>query len=326
VHQPNGLSGALYVPAPIESAACDRSRKSGAVVAQARRRVTDAQAEVRQAQRRRVVEHSRQLVDIGNAERAARAAEDEAKDSEKTHPDDIAEQQAAVADAQTDVDTARRDVENTVLRATVAGTVSAINGTVGEYISSGSDTTPLAPGGRVGLPDVTSGAGGKDDSGSHAQRPGGGSFMVLDDVNTFQVVVPLEEADAAKVSNGQAVDVTFDSLPGLTTKATVTAMSPTGTSIKDVTNYYATMVLNQLDPRLKDGLTAQANIIVGEVGNVLVVPNSAVQQGGDSGLVTVVDPSGVKRQVQVQLGMVGDGVTQVISGLREGQDVATGDS
>ena len=326
VHQPNGLSGALYVPAPVDSSACDRSRKSGAVVEQARRRVSDAQAEVRQAQRRRVVEHSRQLVDIESARREERAAQHEAKDAKKTRPDDIAEQQAAVADAQTEVDVANHDVGNTVMRAPVAGTVSAINGTVGEYISGGSDTTPLAPGGRVGLPDVTSGAGGKDDSGSHAERPGGGSFMVLDDVNTFQVVVPLEEADAAKVSTGQAVDVTFDSLPGLTTKATVTAMSPTGTSIKDVTNYYATMVLDQLDPRLKDGLTAQANIIVGQVGNVLVVPNSAVQQGGDSGLVTVVDPSGVKRQVQVQLGMVGDGVTQVISGLREGQDVATGDS
>jgi len=87
-----------------------------------------------------------------------------------------------------------------------------------------------------------------------------------------------------------------------------------------------TVVLNELDPRLKDGQTAQANVVTGEVDNVLVVPSSAVQQAGSTGVVTVVDPDGKQRQVQVQLGMSGDNMVQVLSGLRMGQTVVVPDS
>jgi multidrug efflux pump subunit AcrA (membrane-fusion protein) len=76
-----------------------------------------------------------------------------------------------------------------------------------------------------------------------------------------------------------------------------------------------------MDPRLKDGQTAQANVITGEVDNVLVIPSSAVQQAGNTGVVTVVDADNKQRQIQVQLGMTGDGTVQVLSGLRLGQIV-----
>jgi HlyD family secretion protein len=44
-------------------------------------------------------------------------------------------------------------------------------------------------------------------------------------------------------------------------------------------------------------------------------------QSGGSGVVTVLEPDGSQRQVQVELGLAGDSVTQVIGGLREGQQV-----
>ncbi|MBV9315689.1 MAG: RND transporter, partial [Pseudonocardia sp.] len=47
---------------------------------------------------------------------------------------------------------------------------------------------------------------------------------------------------------------------------------------------------------------------------------------GSTGVVSVLQPDGSQRQVQVQLGMVGDGVTQVLSGLREGQRVVVAQS
>jgi HlyD family secretion protein len=149
---------------------------------------------------------------------------------------------------------------------------------------------------------------------------------VLDNLNTFQVVVPFAEADAARVEPNQKVDVTFDSVPDLVRHGTVVAVAPTGTNIQDVTNYYVTIVLNELDPRLKDGQTAQTSVIVSQLENVLVVPNGAIQQGGSTGVVSVLQPDGSQRQVQVQLGMVGDGVTQVLSGLREGQRVVVAQS
>jgi len=326
VHQPGGLKGELFVPAPIESSACDRARRSDQQVDDARSKLADATANAEQARQKRNVDHAQQQIAIANAKRDSRAAKYAAKDAKKARPHDIAAQEAVVADAQADLDLANRDVENTLLRAPVSGKVAAINGAVGEYLGSGSGTTPLSPGSRVALPDVTSGVGSSDDSGSKADRPGGDSFMVLDDVNTFQVVVPFEESDAAKIQPNQKVDVTFDSVPDLTRQGTVVAISPTGTQIQDVTNYYVTVVLNELDPRLKDGQTAQANVVTGEVDNVLVVPSSAVQQAGSTGVVTVLDADGKQRQVQVQVGMTGDNMVQILSGLRMGQTVVVPDS
>ncbi|HEY2100054.1 MAG TPA: RND transporter, partial [Pseudonocardia sp.] len=88
-----------------------------------------------------------------------------------------------------------------------------------------------------------------------------------------------------------------------------------------VNNYYATILLNQADPRLKGGMTAEAKVVVGGVDNVLVVPTAAVQRAGATGVVQVLQPDGTTRQVQVQLGMVGDSTTQVIDGLTEGQQI-----
>ncbi|MDQ2708271.1 MAG: biotin/lipoyl-binding protein [Actinomycetota bacterium] len=317
VHQPGGLKGELFVPAPVESAACDRARKSAAAVADARGRVEEARAETDKAQQKRSVDKAQQQVAIENARRESRTAEHEAKDAEKSRPHDIDEQQAIIEEAQADVTVASRDVENTVLRAPVDGRVAAINGTLGEYLSSGSPNTPLSPGSRVSLPNVTSGVGPGLDT-SKGDRPGGNGFMLLDDVNSFQVVVPFEESDAAKLQPNQRVDVTFDSVPDLTRQGTVVAVSPAATNIQDVQNFYATIVLNEVDSRLKDGMTAQANVIIDQIANALVVPTPAVQQGGKTGVVTMLDQNGQQRQVQVQLGRTGEGVTEVLSGLHEG--------
>ncbi|HEX8760272.1 MAG TPA: hypothetical protein VF734_09930, partial [Pseudonocardiaceae bacterium] len=55
--------------------------------------------------------------------------------------------------------------------------------------------------------------------------------------------------------------------------------------------------------------------------DVLTVPNSAVRKRGDQSSVTIVDADGVQQQVRFQAGLVGDDRTQVISGLKEGQQV-----
>jgi multidrug efflux pump subunit AcrA (membrane-fusion protein) len=129
------------------------------------------------------------------------------------------------------------------------------------------------------------------------------------------------EAEAARIKVNQQVEVTFDAVPDLERTGTVVGIAPTGTDIQGVTSYYATIVLNELDPRLMDGQTASAHVIVDQLDNTLVVPNAAIQQSGQTGIVTVLEANGATRQVQVELGLAGDSVTQVVAGLREGQQV-----
>jgi HlyD family secretion protein len=240
-------------------------------------------------------------------------------------PGSIDVQRAVVRSAAALVALAQNDVNNTILRAPIGGTVSAITGAVGEYLGAGSGTTALAPGSDAAIPGVgaaaSSDAAGNAASGLSATRPGGGAFIVLNNINTFQVVVPFEESDASKVSPNQKVEVTFDAIPDLQRAGTVLSLAPTGVNISGVTNYYATVLLTETDPRLVAGQTAEVAVATQSVDNVLTVPNAAVLRDGGQSFVNIPGPDGKPVRTPFQPGVVGDGSTQVVSGLREGQEV-----
>ena len=145
--------------------------------------------------------------------------------------------------------------------------------------------------------------------------------MVLSSAGSFQVVIPFEESDAAKIAPNQRVSVRFDALPDLTDTGTVAAIAPSATAIAGVISYYVTIDLYAPDPRLRDGQTAHAAVIIDERQNVLSVPNAAVRRQGDMAMVVVVDPNGSQHVVTIQTGIVGPDRTEVLSGLSEGQRV-----
>ncbi|MBO0848254.1 MAG: biotin/lipoyl-binding protein [Pseudonocardia sp.] len=297
-------------------------------VTAAQRQVISSRTAYTSAKSKEDVDAATGQVSIENARQSVVSAQNDVNSSGTDRPSEIAAQQAVVNSAQAAVALAQRDVDNAVLRAPVPGTVSAINGTVGEFVGSASSgTTAQAPGTAASIPSVgaaaTSDQSGNSGTGPSATRPGGGAFIVLNNVNTFQVVVPFEESDAAKIAPNQRVDVTFDAVPDLTRHGTVLSVAPAGTAISGVTNYYATIVLTDTDPRLRGGLTAQAAVLVNVLDNVLTVPNSAVIRQGGTTLVNTPGPDGKPVPVRFQPGMVGDDTTQVLSGLREGQPILT---
>jgi HlyD family secretion protein len=320
----------LLLENPLDpmSPSCNRAEKGKSAVAAYQRRIQDDQRQISASQRRADIDDAQQRVAAANARRDATAARDAAQEASTDHPHDIDEQQAEVTDARNEVVKAQRELRDTTLIAPVAGTISSINGAIGEYLGSGTGTTAQAPGSLAALPDTDSGTSSGDptSSGGKTPRPGGSAFVVLKNVNSFQIVVPFEESDAALIQANQQVDVNFDAVPGLTRHGTVASISPTGTQIQDVNNYYATVVLNDTDPRLRGGQTAETKVVVGGVNNVLVVPTAAIQRGGTSGIVQVLQPDGTTRRIQVQLGLIGDTTTQILEGLSEGQQVVIAQS
>jgi HlyD family secretion protein len=260
-----------------------------------------------------------------NARQSVVTAQNSLNSDSSDRAPNIAAQAALVANGRALVANAQRDLDNTVLYAPVAGTVSSITGAVGEWIGAGGGTSALAPGTDAAIPGVGAAATADQSSASasgapSATRPGGSAFIVLNNINTFQVVVPFEESDAAKVAPNQKVEVTFDALPDLTRDGTVLSLAPGGVDISGVTNYYATVLLTDTDPRLRSGQTAEAGVLVADLENVLVVPNSAVIKQGGRSFVNTPGPDGKPVQLSFQPGLVGDDNTQVVSGLNEGQE------
>ena len=258
---------------------------------------------------------------VDDAQASLTSAEDALTAQTTLRPNTIAAQQAAVVADQAAVDTAKQNVEETVLTAPVDGTVATVNGAAGEPVVAGNDQTPRAPGSTAPLPDTAASSPFVPSSLSAGGANAQAAFMVLTGVHSFQVVAPISELDAARVSQGQQVQVTFDAIPGLSLPGDVLALQPVATLIQDVTNYLVTVNLDTVDPRLKAGMTAHATVAVGEVKDALAVPNVAIQHSAGHSYVTLVRRDGTQAKTEIEPGLVGDTTTQVISGVGEGDHV-----
>ena len=310
------LAGSLGSSSAASSnMACSQAASAQSALTNAERQVEASRTALDQARNRRDVDAAAQQVQVENAQQGVVTAQNNLESARTDRPSLIAQQRGVVTAQEAIVRQAQKDVDDTVLRAPADGTVAAVNGAQGEFLTAGSTTTPLAPGSDGAIP----GAGAAATAGTVA-RPGGTQFIVLDNVDRFEVVVPFEESDAVRITPDQKVNVSFDAIPDLTLPGTVTAVSPSATALSGVISYYATVALAQGDPRLKNGQTAQAAVLTTELDDVLTVPNSAIRRQGDRTTVTVQQFDG-QRTVEFQPGVVGDDRTQVLSGLTAGDEV-----
>lgn len=310
--------------APTTPTACTQVASAQSAVASAKSTVTADRNNVDAAQQKKDVDNQSGKLSIANAQQEVVSAQNALNSSASDRQPTINQQAGQVAAAQSAVDQAARDLQDTTLRAPVDGVVSALNGATGEFVAPSANTSALAPGSDATIP----GTGGDSAASAAAPggsaspvRPGGTQFLVLDNVDEFQVVLAFAETDAAAITAGQKVQLTFDAVPDLTLQGSVLSVSPTGTAISSVISYYVTVVLPKGDPRLKSGMTAQAEVLTRETPNVLAVPSAAVHTANGRGVVTVVQPDGTQRSAPVQTGVTGDGKTQILSGLTEGQQV-----
>jgi membrane fusion protein, macrolide-specific efflux system len=133
------------------------------------------------------------------------------------------------------------------------------------------------------------------------------------------MTVAFSESDISKVKVGQPATVTLDALTGVELGAHVSAISTVGTTSSSVVSYNATLTLDQSDSKVKPGMSASASVIVGQAQGV-TLPNSAVTGTGSVSTVNLLQ-NGTTVQRQVIVGVRGDTRTQIVSGLRAGDQV-----
>lgn len=134
------------------------------------------------------------------------------------------------------------------------------------------------------------------------------------------------ESDIVKVSLGQRAKVTFDAFsPEEIFDATVTSIDPASTVIQDVVYYRIKLKLDNLDPRLKAGMSSNIDIRTLERENVLIVPVRAVKgENGEKYVEILNESENTTQKVKVMTGIDGDdGMLEIISGLKAGDKVVT---
>ena len=236
----------------------------------------------------------------------------------------VAAAQANVDSAQLTVQSAEKAVAATTLRAPMAGTVTAVNGAVGQTVSGGSSSASSSSSSSSTGSDgasVTGGLGGGGSSSSSSSASGGSSFITLAQVSRFKMEVSLSESDIGSVKVGQPATVTVNAASGEQFAARVadigvlSSSSSSGSSSSAV-SYPVTLSLDQTAKSLKAGMSATADIVTSQVTG-MAVPSQALS----GSTVTVEAPDGTHSTERVQTGVVGDSTTQVVSGLKVGDKV-----
>ncbi|MCP5412055.1 MAG: efflux RND transporter periplasmic adaptor subunit [Alphaproteobacteria bacterium] len=152
----------------------------------------------------------------------------------------------------------------------------------------------------------------------------GQPLFKIADLSKIWVIANVSEQDIGAVRRGQAAHVSFVAFPERSFTGKVDFIYPT--LMAETRTGRVRIVLSNKDGLLRESMYASVAIDTADaVGNpVLTVPDSAIIDSGASQVVLVAKGKGRFEPRPVQIGARGDGVAQIRSGLKPGEDVVIG--
>jgi multidrug efflux pump subunit AcrA (membrane-fusion protein) len=228
---------------------------------------------------------------------------------------DLGTRPLEILNAQADVDTAKRELEQVnekfsqfTIRAPFGGMISGVNVKVGEQSTQTSS-----------LPGVNS-----------TTAPPAAPLTMID-ASMLSVRVGFPDVDAAKVIVGQKTAVRLDALADLDLEGTVISVEPAPIVINNVSTTYVRVSLSKRPENLRVGMSGNVRVIISETPDALVIPASALNE--DQGVLrvrkavpkkgSVLDGKPTTENtkivdVEVKTGDRADGNVQILSGLSDG--------
>jgi HlyD family secretion protein len=214
--------------------------QASAALASSRAGQTEAQAVARNAEvdyTRKADLVSRQLIARTDADLAL-AARDQARARIVSAAAQSRQQQAAV-------DSARLDLEKTVIRSPVEGVVLLRAVEPGQTVAASLQTPVL--------------------------------FQIAGDLRKMEIVLAIDEADIGQVREGQNASFTVDAFPDRNFHGRVKQVRLAATNTANVITYPVVVEVDNPDQSLLPGMTANAEIEISRRPDVLSIPNAALR-------------------------------------------------
>ncbi len=200
-------------------------------------------------------------------------------------PETINADRAQLAQAEASVAVVRAQLDETILRSPIAGTVTKMDGKVGEVVSA-----------NVVIASIIS-------------------------QDKFEIDSNIPEVDIGKIAVGNTTTVTFDAFPDETFSGKVIKIDPAETVIDGVVNFKTTVILDHPDSRLKSGLTANLSIETQRKSGVLILPQEALVEKKEGTFVKKYE-NGTITEYPVTIGIRdANGKAEIISGVSLGEKV-----
>jgi HlyD family secretion protein len=155
---------------------------------------------------------------------------------------------------------------------------------------------------------------------------GSTATLVMTEGDTNQVYVQgkVDEADIAHVYLNQPARIKVESFRDRIFNGKVTKIAPLGVEKDNVTTFEVRVSIDNPGGELKANMTANAEILLDEHKNVLTVPENAVSYDNQKNAYVSIPDRNQKdgsRKVPVRVGLSNGSVTEVASGLKEGDQV-----
>ncbi len=187
--------------------------------------------------------------------------------------------------AKISLESAQLALDDTLLVAPIAGTITTLDVQAGEFVNPG---VPVS---------------------------------VLSEINALQVEVNLDETDVARIDVGYPAVITLDAFPGVDLSGHVESIAPVAIVQSGVVLYPVTINLDgTANLPLRSGMTANVSILVERREGTLLVPLRAVETEGERAYVWRTTPEGSER-VEVTLGLITDTEVEILSGLAKGEEI-----
>jgi HlyD family secretion protein len=154
--------------------------------------------------------------------------------------------------------------------------------------------------------------------------PGAQTIRMVD-VEPLSLTIQIDEIDIGLIEPGMPVSVEVDALPNQFFDGRLTKIALTGVqSAGGIVNYDAEVELVGTDPRIRIGMTAEANIIVEQSEGVLYAPNAFIRldRRQNKAFVQLVGENNEFEEREVALGLRGANTSEITSGLNEGDIIA----
>jgi RND family efflux transporter MFP subunit len=149
----------------------------------------------------------------------------------------------------------------------------------------------------------------------------GTEVMNIANLSDMIIVSHVNQADVTRVKKGMNVNVVVEAVPGLCLTGIVERIAPQA-SLKNGLKGFSTQIrLNNLDPRVRPGMTANLTIPILSAEDVLALPLSAVFSDQGSRFVFVKREDGFE-MVPIEVGISDFQFVEVLSGLKDGDEVA----
>ena len=148
--------------------------------------------------------------------------------------------------------------------------------------------------------------------------------MTEGDIGEVYVQGKVDEADIAHVYMSQPARIKVESFRDRVFNGKVTKIAPMGVEKDNVTTFEVRVSINNPGGELKANMTANAEILLDEHKGVLTVPENAVMYDNQKNAsVEIPDKKQKegKRKVPVTVGLSNGSVTEILNGLKEGDQV-----